>query len=271
MGVFFLFLLALTVGCLTTVYWVPGEDLGRGYFQMNALVVLGLLGLAVAAWLLAPQRPFGEHRLVGSVALTTALVGAFLYYAAIWRQRWGLALVPATLALVASASALLAAGLALAPSATPLPHRQLLLGLNLGAAALLLGWSLVTMLLGHWYLIVPGLRFKHLRVFCTVLVAVVVLRALAGGASVAVAATVDPMLEPHPLRVLTHFEGQGMFFWFRLLWGLAIPFLLALMSLNCARSRSNQSATGILYVLVVGSLIGEITALYLTLTAGVPV
>jgi hypothetical protein len=62
-----------------------------------------------------------------------------------------------------------------------------------------------------------------------------------------------------------------MFFWFRLMWGLAIPLLLAVMALTCARQRANQSATGILYVLVMGSLIGEITALYLTLITGVPV
>jgi hypothetical protein len=66
-------------------------------------------------------------------------------------------------------------------------------------------------------------------------------------------------------------EGQGIFFWFRILWGLAIPLALAVMSLHCARHRSNQSATGILYVLVVGTLIGEITAFYLTVTTGVPV
>ena len=70
--------------------------------------------------------------------------------------------------------------------------------------------------------------------------------------------------------MLVSMQGQGMFFWFRLLWGLAIPLLLALMSLHCARQRSNQSATGILYVLLVGTFIGEITAYYLAVTTGVP-
>jgi hypothetical protein len=49
-----------------------------------------------------------------------------------------------------------------------------------------------------------------------------------------------------------------------------MPLLLALMALHCARQHSNQSATGILYVLVMGSIIGELTALYLTLSTGVP-
>jgi hypothetical protein len=86
-----------------------------------------------------------------------------------------------------------------------------------------------------------------------------------------VAASVHELIEPHPLRVLVSFGGQGIFFWFRVLWGLAIPLLLALMALHCARQRSNQSATGILYVLVVGTFIGEITGYYLAVTTGVPV
>ena len=85
------------------------------------------------------------------------------------------------------------------------------------------------------------------------------------------AAAAPALAEPSPWRLLTDFQGEAMFFWVRVLWGLAGPLLLGLMSLSCARKQSNQSATGILYVLVVGAFIGEITAYYLTLTTGVPV
>ena len=139
-----------------------------------------------------------------------------------------------------------------------------------GMAALTLGWSLITMLLGHWYLVAPRLTFRHLVIFCWVLLAIVVVRFGVVGWSLAVASGVDPMTS-HPMRLLTGFAGEGMFFWFRVFWGLLIPVLLAVMSLHCARRQSNQSATGILYVLVVGAFIGEITALYLTLSVGVPV
>ena len=53
MGVLLLFLLALAFGTLTTLYWVPEDDLGAGYFKVNGLVVLGLLtvaGLLYGAW-----------------------------------------------------------------------------------------------------------------------------------------------------------------------------------------------------------------------------
>lgn len=271
MTVFFLFLLSLAVGCLTTQFWVPGSDFGRGYFQVNALVVLGLLGLAIAVWLLYPLDPFGARTTLGSVAMTIALLAAFVYYGFIWREAWAGSRWPAALALVAAATAYLIAGHSLIRTPTPLPYRDLLITLNLATSALLLGWSLNTMLLGHWYLVVPGLRFRHLVVFCQVLLGTVLARLLAMGLTLLAAASVDPLVEPHPFRILIGLNGHGMFFWFRLAWGLAIPLLLAFMSLSCARRRANQSATGILYVLVMGSLIGEITALYLTLITGVPV
>jgi hypothetical protein len=268
MGVFLLFLLATALGSLTTLYWIPEPDLGRGYFQMNALVILGLLGLALAVVLL---HPFPRLGIAATAALVLSLAGAFLYYAAIWKERWDLCRWPLSLSAAACLAGLLLAGRGLVGPVTELPYRQPLLAASLVASALLLGWSLITMLLGHWYLVAPRLTFRHLVVFCRVLLAIASVRLLAVLASLAVAAGVDERVDPHPLHLLAGFAGQGIFFWFRLLWGLAVPLLLAAMALHCARQRSNQSATGILYVLVVGTFIGEITGYFLTVTTGVPV
>jgi hypothetical protein len=237
MSVFFLFLLATSFGCVSTLFWVPEEDMGRGYFQMNALIVLGLLGLAVAVLVLYPFQPFGTRATAGRIAVTTALVGAFLYYAAVWRERWRLGRAAAALIFAAGLAALLLASPQLSSLAPALPHRLLLTGGAVISSALLLGWALITMLLGHWYLISPRLTFRHLVLFCWVLMAVIGVRLLAVG----------------------------------VLWGLAIPLTLGILSLHCARQRSNQSATGILYVVVVGAFIGELTAYYLIVTTGVPV
>ena len=248
MGVFILFLLALTSGILSTLFWIPEKDLGRGYFQLNALIVLGLLALLIAVVWLHPIDPFRDQPTGGMVLLGIAALTAFLYYGGVWVENWRWVRIPAAVAFLATTAALLVAGTSLIVARTPLPHRQLLTYSTLLSSAFLLGWSLITMLLGHWYLISPKLSFRYLITFCRVLTLAVLVRAaivLAG--------------------------GQGMFFWFRVLWGLVIPLLLALMSLHCARNHSNQSATGILYVLLVGSFIGEITALYLCITTGVPV
>lgn len=271
MGVLFLFLLALAAGTLSTLFWVPEGDLGRGYFQMNALVTLGLLGIALAAYRLHSFQPFDADARRGSVALGLAFGAALAYWVAVWKESWMLGRAMAALSMAGCLGALLLAGRHLVPASTHLPQRGILLATALLTSAALLGWSLVTMLLGHWYLVSPKLTFRHLVVFCWVLVGVVLGRCAAVGWSLTTAAGVDAAVEPNPWRLVVGLEGQGIFFWFRLLWGLAIPLALAFMSLHCARRRSNQSATGILYVLVVGALIGEITGLYLTLTTGVPV
>jgi len=270
MGVFILFLLALTAGILSTLFWIPEEDLGRGYFQLNALIVLGLLALVITIVLLHPIEPFGSNRTFGILLLGIAAVAAFSYYGAVWVERWRWVRAPAALALVAVTGALLSSGATLIVARTPLPYRQILMVLALLSAVFVLGWSLVTMLLGHWYLISPKLSFRYLITFCRVLVIAVALRAVVVGTSLMAARSVDPFVMPHPWGLLVDLGGQGMFFWFRVLWGLAIPLLLALMSLHCAKNHSNQSATGILYVLLMGSFIGEITALYLSVTTGVP-
>jgi hypothetical protein len=270
-GIFLLFLLALAAGSLSTLFWIPEEDLGRGYFQMNALVVLGLVGLAAAVVVLGSPAPFAPRVDLGRGTLLAGLAAAFAYYAGVWRRRWAWARGAAALALVATGSALWLAGSGQIAPLTALPHQPTLVAATLLTSSVVLGWSLVTMLLGHWYLVAPRLTFRHLTVFCWVLLVAVLARCAVVAATLSLAAAVDPRVEPNPWRLITGFEGQGMFFWFRLLWGLGIPVALAWMALHCARRRSNQSATGILYVLVVGVLVGEITAFYVSVTTGVPI
>lgn len=271
MLVFFVFLLCLTWGSVSTLFCIPERELGRGYFQMNALVILGLLSLAVVSRWLHPFEPFGEQPAGGALALHVGFAGAFLYYGAVWRERWSWVRWPAALVLVSLGWALWEVTWTLAAKGTALPGFSFVAVLATLSSALLLGWSLITMLLGHWYLISPKLDFRHLSLFSWALLAIVLLRIVSFGASLLAAASAPYVAEPTAWRLLTSFEGEAMFFWVRMLWGLAGPLLLGVMALTCARRQSNQSATGILYVLVVGTFIGEITAYYLTLATGVPV
>jgi hypothetical protein len=85
-----------------------------------------------------------------------------------------------------------------------------------------------------------------------------VARGSAGDAGEALAALLDPMRD-------------GFFFWSRVLWGLAAPLVLAPFVVRTARMKSNQAATGLLYVGLVFVLVGELLAAYLTRRSGLPV
>ena len=142
-------------------------------------------------------------------------------------------------------------------------------GVVLGA--LLFGAVYWAMNVGHWYLVSASLPFGLLvratEAFAVLAVlrtayAAVALGAVASGstgeAGEALASLLDPMRD-------------GFFFWSRVLWGLAAPLLLAPFVVKTARMKSNQAATGLLYVGLVFVLVGELLASYLTLRSGLPV
>lgn len=142
-------------------------------------------------------------------------------------------------------------------------------GLVLGS--LLFGGVIWAMNLGHWYLVSKSLPFGllvratealALLALLRTALALVALGGLArtshGPAGEAFADLVDPMRD-------------GFFFGSRVLWGLAAPLVLAPFVVKTARMKSNQAATGLLYVGVVFVLVGELLAAYLTLRSGLPV
>lgn len=256
------FLLALAAGTVSTAFWIPEEELGRGYFQTNALIVLGLLAILVTLVSTATIAPW--QATVGAASLYLGLIAAIAVYASVWRRRWSAARWSSAACLLALATALWCVDLA------PRFHfgPKALVGLTLLASALILGWSLVTMLLGHWYLVAPKLNFRHLKRFCWVLAVLLTLRS---GLSVVAMLAAAQAPDGRGWLALASASGWGMFLWVRVLWGLLGALLLAGMALHCARRGSNQSATGILYVLVVSVWIGEASALFLQNMTGVPV
>ena len=145
------------------------------------------------------------------------------------------------------------------------------LGTGLLLGALLFGAAYVAMNVGHWYLVSSALpfgllvrateAFAALALLRVALAAVAlggVARASAGDGGEALAALLDPMRD-------------GFFFWSRVLWGLFAPLALAPFVVKTARMKSNQAATGLLYVGLVFVLVGELLASYLTLRSGLPV
>ena len=63
----------------------------------------------------------------------------------------------------------------------------------------------------------------------------------------------------------------GIFFWQRVLFGLAAPAVLSYLTWETAKIRSTQSATGILYVDFFTVVVGEMLANYVLLSTGLAV
>lgn len=145
------------------------------------------------------------------------------------------------------------------------------------AAALALGGVLTAMWLGHWYLVTPALSEKPLR-FATTLVLLGVLAqvffAFTAGPSTAAHTTVqqpaapvvttptttpDPHVKPAHAPTYTPLS-TGAIGWIRVLVSFIIPLVLGSLAWKLIRDRSFQSATGMLYLVVVCTLAGEAMA-----------
>ena len=127
---------------------------------------------------------------------------------------------------------------------------------------LVLGFSLINMILGHWYLVntrlsfAPLVRVSHLLIYSILARAVVA--AILLFSNVNAISNIDDVFNVLLLIV-------------RFFVGLLGAFILSIMVLKCALLRSNQSATGILYALVVFVIVGELASVYLTIKEGLPV
>ncbi|BCL80230.1 hypothetical protein ccbrp13_26950 [Ktedonobacteria bacterium brp13] len=151
------------------------------------------------------------------------------------------------------------------------------------AAAFALGGVLTAMWLGHWYLVTPALSERPLQFSTTlVLVAVAaqVILFIATGThstsanhttpsnvpAVTATATVkssDPNLNnsvrPGNAPVVAPISAAGIG-WLHILVGFVMPLVLGGLAWKLIRERSFQSATGMLYLVVVCTLAGEIIA-----------
>ena len=145
-------------------------------------------------------------------------------------------------------------------------------GAFLGTAALLVqlliisaatGGVFAAMILGHWYLVTPKLPEAPLILLARSLLAVVVLQVILFWAWIAFAA--GPA-GGAPFAALV--GPWALFVWLRLIVGLVFPLIVSWASVQTARSRSMESATGLLYINVGSIAAGTILAAGLYFGAG---
>jgi hypothetical protein len=191
------------------------------------------------------------------VALAALPALAAIYGIAVWRGRRA---APIAAAGLAAAALVLVAG-ALAWGGGGLP--SLLLFVELAGLSVALGGVWAAMILGHWYLVTPRLpeapliRFSRwLGIGLAVQLALFVLW-LAVGAGPAGTPAFAGLVGP-----------WALFVWLRLLVGLVFPLVVSWAAVQTARSRSMESATGLLYINVGTIAAGTILAAGLYFGAG---
>ena len=126
-------------------------------------------------------------------------------------------------------------------------------------SSLLIGFSLGSMTLGHWYLVSSKLSFRPLKLLTGILCLVVALRL--GASLYCMYSQGDYWRESFGGGLTDFLLAEGLFGLFvscRFILGVLLPGVLAVLAWRCARIRSNQSATGILYVMVAFVFFGEI-------------
>ena len=125
------------------------------------------------------------------------------------------------------------------------------------------GGVFAAMILGHWYLVTPKLPEAPLILLSRALLAVVALQVVLFVAWVATAA--GPAAGA-PFSALT--GDWALFVWLRLIVGLAFPLVVSWAAVQTARTRSMESATGLLYINVGTIAAGTILAAGLYFGAG---
>ena len=124
------------------------------------------------------------------------------------------------------------------------------------------GGVFVAMILGHWYLVTPKLPEAPLILLSRVLFALVGAQVVLFAASMLLGAGSGG----GPFSPLTGPWAQ--FVWLRLLVGLVFPLVVSWAAIQTARSRSMESATGLLYINVGSIAAGTILAAGLYFGAG---
>jgi hypothetical protein len=136
-------------------------------------------------------------------------------------------------------------------------------------SALVLGTVTICMVLGHWYLVAPGMSVRPLKIVAGFFLCAVIGRVLLGCYT---SMLIWKDLEASGINILSNFVVVNLvFFSQRVLFGLALPLALSWMIWQTVKIRSTQSATGILYVALVFILFGEFLAHYFLVSTGYPI
>ena len=208
---------------------------------------LGHLGIGIAVSLLLVSREAG----VQFFRFNSGLAAVLLLVALAFRPETGNGSLPEVFSIVA-----------LGPSAS-------LTALSFISSAALLGGSCTSMILGHWYLVLPSMNVSLLQRLVKFHIGSTIVRIVVVGLAITVA--LSSWESPSGAGFDRYmYSIEGIFLWQRVLFGLLGPLVLSYLTWETAKIQSTQSATGILYVDFFTVIVGEVLAKYLLVSQRVP-
>jgi hypothetical protein len=238
-----IFCLRLACGLTGAQVMCPAGDVNPRFFRAQYRIALGLTAVAaISLWDGAPPW----FKVIMASAIGILFCGALV---------WSLDKAPLNRFILVAALLCLVSLLGEA-NRTLWPQTPIGSGLATEyASAVLLGTATTAMLMGHSYLNAPTMSIRPLQNLLTAFFATLFVRALVAGICLAW------WTRSHSLVNLE--DEAVLWLWPRWLVGFGMPIVLAGMARQAAGIRSTQSATGILYVVVVLTFLGEILGLVL--------
>ena len=238
------FIYRMSFGLALGMALTPARQVTSGYYRNHLYVLLGLNVLAALA-------AAGSG---GRLALALPVAAAILSYvgAVCWlyeKPRLGVPVL-ATIAVVT----LVGAWLAAPPAYDAAPAAKILAVLTPPTSGLVLGLTIAAMFLGHWYLNTPTMALEPLERLLRLMGLAIMLRTIVS----AIGLALDIQQAGWPGM------EQTLFLALRWLSGLIGAALLTVMAAKTMRIPNTQSATGILYVAVIATFLGELTSLLLS-------
>ena len=268
--VLFFFLAHLGVGIAWSLVFVSREA-GVKFFRFNAGLAAILIAFALAFRFAAldgapVESPLAQFAVMTLYAVEAALV---MYWATVGRMLVRIRPAIIAVSIIGGLIVVILQGIDI--SADRVPAVQALTVVSFISSAALLGGACTAMTLGHWYLVIPSMEITHLQSIVKVHIASTLLRVVVVGAAVWFAIATWQAESGAPNFRHYIMSVDGIFFWQRVLFGLAGPAVLSYLTWETAKIRATQSATGILYVDFFTVVVGEVLAKYIVLATHVPV